>query len=300
MTLDLWYITGLIDAEGSFTVNLSPNKWRKNGYIINVALSLALNYENKSLLERIRNTLSVGNVYYRSRDKTFIWKVSNIKDINNVILPHFYKYPLLTEKRKDFEIFKEIIYKLIGKTHLSKDGIIEIIKLKSHMNLGLSNKLKSDIPELGHCLKKEIVNEKVNINPYWLVGFVDGEGCFFVSIYKSPKSKLGFAVQLSFIITQHIRDISLLFEIKNYLECGRVIKRNNGEYCDLKVNRISDINMKVVKHFSKYYLQGIKQFDFNHFKKVVDIITSQKHLSEDNLNEIREIKSKMYTGRKIM
>jgi hypothetical protein len=34
------------------------------------------------------------------------------------------------------------------------------------MNLGLSNKLKSDIPELGHCLKKEIVNEKVNINPY--------------------------------------------------------------------------------------------------------------------------------------
>jgi hypothetical protein len=30
------------------------------------------------------------------------------------------------------------------------------------------------------------------------------------------------------------------------------------------------------------------------------MITSQKHLSEHNLNEIREIKSKMYTGRKIM
>jgi hypothetical protein len=51
-------------------------------------------------------------------------------------------------------------------------------------------------------------------NPFWLTGFTEGEGCFYISIYKSSRSKLGFAVQLVFKITQHSRDLTTLKGIR--------------------------------------------------------------------------------------
>jgi len=34
-------------------------------------------------------------------------------------------------------------------------------------------------------------NERYKLNPYWVTGFVDGEGCFYVRISKSNKHKVG-------------------------------------------------------------------------------------------------------------
>lgn len=46
--------------------------------------------------------MGVGKIYYRSCDKTFRWKVSNVNDIYNVIIPHLTTYPLVTQKKADF------------------------------------------------------------------------------------------------------------------------------------------------------------------------------------------------------
>lgn len=50
-------------------------------------------------------------------------------------------------------------------------------------------------------------------------GFVCGEGCFFIDTYKS-KTKVGFAVNLYFCITQHLRDTELMESLVKYLNCG--------------------------------------------------------------------------------
>lgn len=46
--------------------------------------------------------------------------------------------------------------------------------------------------------------------PDWFTGFVDGEGCFYVSITKNKKTKDGVNVALVFSISQHVRDELLL------------------------------------------------------------------------------------------
>lgn len=71
---------------------------------------------------------------------------------------------------------------------------------------------------------------------------------FFVSVYKSPKSKLGLAIQLAFKITQHFRDIEFLIGIKKFLS-GRVEKRNK-EACDFTVNSLKDFEFKIIPFFS--------------------------------------------------
>jgi len=37
------------------------------------------------------------------------YRVTNIDDLTNVIIPHFEKYPLITQKQADFKLFKEIV-----------------------------------------------------------------------------------------------------------------------------------------------------------------------------------------------
>jgi hypothetical protein len=71
---------------------------------------------DKILLEQIKFTLDVGNIYYRSRDRTFRWKVSNIKEFNNVIIPLLIAYPLITQKKFISNYLKVSLKSLIVKT----------------------------------------------------------------------------------------------------------------------------------------------------------------------------------------
>jgi hypothetical protein len=41
----------------------------------------------------------------------------------------------------------------------------------------------------------KLFNERI-FNPYWVVGFVDGEGCFSVGVFKNKTLRLGYQVQL--------------------------------------------------------------------------------------------------------
>ena len=61
------------------------------------------------------------------------------------------------------------------------------------------------------------------IYPYWIAGFTEGEGCFYILITKSNAYTTGSKVQLKFKLTQHIRDEELLKSLVDYFGCG--------EYC---------------------------------------------------------------------
>ena len=165
-----WTITGLVDAEGSFGIVVVKDDSRASGFVITVFLEVGLNFKDKDLLLLIKNTLDVGNIYYNSGDNTYRWKVSNITDISNVVIPHFNKYPLVTQKRADFEIFSKIVKILVDKNHLNSNGLQDIINLKVSLNLGLSDKLKSYFPDT-KPIPKTIVPFKGIPDPLWFTGF---------------------------------------------------------------------------------------------------------------------------------
>ena len=49
-------------------------------------------------------------------------------------------------------------------------------------------------------------NQQERLDANWIVGFVDGEGCFHVSINKMHKMTLGLQVLPEFRVVQHHRD----------------------------------------------------------------------------------------------
>lgn len=289
-----WTLTGLVDAEGSFGVVVVRDSYRPSGFVITVFLEIGLNVKDKYLLDLIKATLGVGNIYFKSSDNAYRWKVSNIENSLTVIVPHFIKYPLVTQKRADFELFTRILTIIKDKGHLNPIGLQQIINLKASLNLGLSDNLKLYFPDTVLVSRPKFSFQGIP-DPNLLSGFAEGEACFFISIYKSLKSKLGLAVQLVFKITQHSRDREVLKGIADYLACGRVENRKT-EACDFTVNTFNSFDQIIIPFFMKYPLQGSKLLNFQYFKKVVDIMKVKAHLTPDGMNEIKQIKAKMNKG----
>jgi len=65
--------------------------------------------------------------------------------LTTFIIPHFEKYPLLTQKSADFLLFKQIVDLMNKKAHLSMEGLLKIINIKASMNLGISDTVKTEI-----------------------------------------------------------------------------------------------------------------------------------------------------------
>jgi len=211
-------------------------------------------------------------------------------DLTNKIIPHFKKYPLLTQKQGDFELFCRIIDLMIQKEHLSLSGLSKIISIRAGMNKGLSDILKKAFPNITP-ISRPIIKNQIIKDPYWLVGFVDGEGCFYIKTNKQ--------ILLTFSISQHTRDSDLLNIIKNYLNCGLIeqvsTRPNQSTFVTYK---FIDILEKIIPFFKIHSLLGIKLLNFQDFYQAALLIKNKEHLTDIGIEKIKFLKSNMNTGRK--
>ena len=144
------------------------------------------------------------------KDKDSIqYRVESLKDLS-LIINHFDKYPLITKKQADYALFKSAYNLIMSKSHVTQEGLLTLVSLKAALNRGLSETLNIAFPDIIPVMRPE-VQLLENIDPFWLTGFVDAEGCFSVVLFKSKTSKFGEAIKLSFILTQSARDINLTF-----------------------------------------------------------------------------------------
>lgn len=134
----------------------------------------------------------------------------------------------------------------------------------------------------------------MKITKDWLVGFVDGEGCFYVAINNS-KSRKTTNVQLEFTIVQHKRDINLLYAIKDFFECG-LVRPNKNKTESVWAFRVRDrksLETIIIPFFEANPLLTTKSLNFLKFKQIYSLVKDGQHLSKQGLHKIRVIKSTM-------
>ena len=130
------------------------------------------------------------------------------------------------------------------------------------------------------------------LNPQWVVGFVDGEGCFHVGINKNTEMSIGYQVLPEFTVAQRERDIQVLHALKAYFKCG-VVRKNRGDGQAYRVRNIKHLNEIIVPFFMEHSLKTKKNIDFRKFRDVLLLMQANKHLTVDGLEEIRGIKNQM-------
>ena len=141
-------------------------------------------------------------------------------------------------------------------------------------------------------------NQQERLNPYWLVGFTDGEGCFSISIFKNNSLKFGYQVFPEFVLTQGAKSIETLEKVQNFFGCGKIYenkrydnhRENLYRYC---VRNKADLLKKICPFFDKYPLETAKRHDYELFKEGLRIIEERGHLEKAGFMELQNIASKM-------
>jgi hypothetical protein len=159
------------------------------------------------------------------------------------------------------------------------------------MNNGLSPELEQQFIDITPVDRPK-PSSTYDVNPNWLTGFIDGEGCFYINTTKS-KTKVGYAVNLTFSLDQHSRDSALIQSIANYLNCGYVSPCFNVSHVRYTVSKFSDIIEIILPFFKEYPLQGVKNLDLNDFYIVAQLMKDKAHLTHEGLEQIKKIKAGM-------
>lgn len=134
------------------------------------------------------------------------------------------------------------------------------------------------------------------LNPYYyIIGLVDGEGCFSITFNNHKDNRL-IEIRLLFEIELREDDKDILERIKRTLDCGNIYYLSYERFpkwrphYKYKVSNLKDISSKIIPFFKKYQLQAKKKHDFEAFCKVAKLMIKKKHLTKKGIEDIRLIK----------
>jgi len=134
----------------------------------------------------------------------------------------------------------------------------------------------------------------MKLNPYWISGFIDGEGCFaaYARLGKGKKDQQrNYDLNISFELGLRLDDKKIVEKIKETLGCGyiniypptkkKLISHPNDKpQIRYTVRKIKDLALIIVPFFEKYPLQSKKARDFEIWKELVKFFYEKKHLQD--------------------
>jgi hypothetical protein len=129
---------------------------------------------------------------------------------------------------------------------------------------------------------------------WWVVGFVDGEGCFSASIVRNRTCRLGWQVQPDFNVSQGARSLEVLYELQAFFQCGIVIRNSRWDnhrepMYRFSVRRTADLRERVVPFFESHPLRTAKFGEFQRFAMILQMMENGKHLEFEGIADIARI-----------
>jgi hypothetical protein len=143
--IKIGWITGFVDGEGCFSINFirQPHRNNRRGYKtgFQVAHEFAVTQGAKSVacLQLLMEFFGVGGVYINRRydnhkEHVYRYCVRKRSDLVYTIVPFFKQYPLRTSKQGDFLKFAECLRLMQADSHLTRNGLIEMVRIAETMN----------------------------------------------------------------------------------------------------------------------------------------------------------------------
>lgn len=141
---------------------------------------------------------------------------------------------------------------------------------------------------------KNSENNNAELNPWFIAGFTDGEGCFSFTLVENKTLKTGWEVRIAFEIAINEKDKALLENIKQHLGVGKIYKKGSNQV-RLLVTTLKEIKI-LVEFFDKFPLITQKYADFLILKEVFNLMVNKEHLTLKGLNKIVAMRDKSNLG----
>ena len=135
----------------------------------------------------------------------------------------------------------------------------------------------------------------------YLVGFVEGGGCFYIGIVKSRETLTHWQVVYFFKVSQNPSGKIVLEKLRERLGCGYIKQNSQTDKTDKSlayvVRDLPSLVNKVIPFFKRKLLTK-KASDFDKFSQVIELVDSGRHLTKEGITKILEIAYSMNTGKR--
>lgn len=269
-----WFV-GFTEAEGCF--KFKP-RYRNDKIIsFQFEFEIHLHIDDFNLLDYIKKTLKMGNVYANYNRNSCSFVIGNEKELRELI-KLFDGFPLNGVKFLDFIDFKEAFLLYFSrKGTISEDLIKKLLKLKEGLNRG---RVDFTMP----------LNHKINITGYWLVGLIEGEGSFsmtrgsrlrpcFQLLFTASQKPLLESIKL-FLINNLGFDRFSLWKLANSSDIGIFefkAKGNSKPTVCLEIRNILLLHNYLIPFLSNFTFLSKKGLDFADFKVLCQTIYKGAH-----------------------
>lgn len=281
-----WWVTGIVDSEGNFSINYNVNTKK-----CTFSFKVTQNVNSVIILHYLKEFFEVGNISIDNR-KTNGYKyiVSNRKDLVNVIIPHFEKYPLEGSKHLDFLDLKNCVLLM----EESSNNIGKVLSIKNNINKGRSYEQRWSY----------LKNKKFNLRSEWVQAFIDGEGTFQCRIADTiSRNSKYVSVNPTLEIAQRSHDVFVLKAIIEYFGIGYLKPKYDIFSLKDSINS-RDVSRAIfnqyeviIKFVDKYPMLTCKQLDYLDWKEIIMLKNKDAHKTEEGKFIMLELKLGMNRGR---
>ena len=217
------------------------------------------------------------------------------------IKEHLNNYGFIRRKKKEHALVLTIS---------NNQGLFLIInKLNGNLKTPKINKFGQLINWYNNKYNTKIKCLPINYNltNAWLSGFIEADGSFFIRCL-NPKIKNKnkhqrriegkFSLYQRMVSNDGMSYKSILTQIALFLNCNLLISKKKTGKAYYYINVTSKQSTKIlINYLKKYPLSSSKYLDFKNWEIVVIMIHKKKHLKEEYIEEIYNLKNQMNNAR---
>ena len=126
------------------------------------------------------------------------------------------------------------------------------------------------------------------LDPWFITGFADAEGCFSIELYKDSKAKFKYTPRLVFGINLHVKDLPILLSFKDTLGVGTVSTK--GKVTNYTVKAFKDLAV-IVNHFKLYPLVSSKYLVYQYWLQAYNIMATKEHFNYQGMTKLATLKN---------
>jgi hypothetical protein len=140
--------------------------------------------------------------------------------------------------------------------------------------------------------------DRVPLDPWFVSGLTEGEGCFCVSFARRSKLRTGLEVRPSFSLSLNEKDLELLRDLQAFFGCGWIRESKVDRTFKYEARSVEDLLDPIIPHFERHPLRGSKAKSFVAFRDVCLMIEQGDHLRRDGLRNIIDVAYEMNLGKR--
>ena len=131
-----WFLAGLIEGEGSLCVSIKEHAPSRFGYLVDPEFFIYQHKIRRGLLELAGSVFGTGRITPKhGNEDVLVYSIVSRRSIVQRVFPFYERYMAFSCKKRDFQLFREIVMSMENKRHLDPHGLVEIVEKAYQMNM---------------------------------------------------------------------------------------------------------------------------------------------------------------------